>query len=554
VRQGKGHFADVAVRYAEQVVAGEIVACQNIKLSCAAFLADVKGDTWTFHAGKVERVCRFAETFPYLEGPLASKRLLLRLEPWQVWILAALFGLVDQHGLRKHREAFIEIPRKNGKSTFAAVVALYMLVADAEARAQVYIGANNLQQADFCFQPCREMATRAKGFTGHWGAVVTKKKIELPDGSFLERMIGKPGDGGNPHCAILDEAHENDSDDQRLTMKTGMGAREQPLLVTITTAGFNTAGPCRDLEGYSVQILAGELKNDRHFSAIYGIDKEDDWRDFEVWKKANPNVGVSFSVETLREFYQTALDKPSEKPKLLTKHLNVWQSSSNAWVNMKDWDDNATAPALEELPKGLRAWIGCDLSKLLDTTAIVLLVEHESKLYAYPTIFLPKMAIEREAKNANAYREWGDAGHITLTEDEETDFAAVEQHIRNLCEQFNVQSVGMDQWQASYLSQRLFQDSVPIITYPQNYQNIHPAMSKFEKELALGNLKVANNPCFRWMAGNVCAKYHGEFMKAVKPDRRPHAKIDAFVSLMMAVGLSIRDEVKPRKIEMFVLD
>ena len=554
MRKGKGHFADVAVRYAEQVASGEIVACQNIRLSCHGFLADVASEQWTFNAAKVERVCQFAETFPYLEGPLAAKRQLLRLQPWQVWILAALFGLVGAEGLRKHREALIMIPRKNGKSTFGGVIALFMLVADDEPRAQVYIGANNLEQANYCFQPCREMATRARGFTAFWGTQVTKQRLEQSDGSFLVRMIGKPGDGGNPHCAILDEAHENDSDDQRLTMKTGMGARQQPLLVTITTAGFNTAGPCRDLETYSEQILAGELTNPRHFSAIYGIDKGDDWRDFEVWKKANPNCGVSFSVETLREFHKTALDKPSEKPKLLTKHLNVWQSSSNAWVNMKDWDQNSDAPPMDALPAGCRAWIGCDLSKLLDTTAVVILIEHDGRLYAYPTIFLPRMGIERQAKNAVAYQEWGEAGHITLTEDEETDFAAVEQHLRDLCARFDVQGVAMDQWQAAMMSQRLFGDGIPVVTYPQNYPNIHPAMSKFEKELALGNLKVANNPAFRWMAGNVCARYSGEFMKAVKPDRRDHLKIDAFVSLLMAMGLSIRYEVRAAPIEMWFID
>ncbi|MET4594560.1 MULTISPECIES: terminase large subunit domain-containing protein [unclassified Sphingomonas] len=132
MRQGKGSFADVAIRYAEQVIAGDIVACWQIKSSCQRFLDDIKGDTWTLNAAKVQRVCQFAETFPYLEGPLAAKRLKLRLEPWQIWILASLFGIVDGDGFRKHREAFIEIPRKNGKSTFAAVIALYMLVADYE--------------------------------------------------------------------------------------------------------------------------------------------------------------------------------------------------------------------------------------------------------------------------------------------------------------------------------------------------------------------------------------------------------------------------------------
>ncbi|KQO49782.1 terminase large subunit [Sphingomonas sp. Leaf257] len=560
---GKGAFADVAIRYAEQIVAGDIAACWQITKSCEGFLANVQGNEWTFNAAKVERVCRFAETFPYLEGPLAAKKLTLKLEPWQIWILAALFGVVDKHGYRKHREAFIEIPRKNGKSTFAAVIALYMLVADYEERAQVYIGATALNQADFCFQPCRDMALRGPGFVTHWGARVTKKKIETRNGSFLERMIGDPPDGSNPHLAILDEAHENNNfAKQRETMNTGMGARTQPLLVTITTAGFNEAGDCRTLQAQCEQVLAGELTDIRRFSAIYTIDPEDDWRDFEVWKKANPNVGVSFTEDRLRELFNKALNVPSEKPGLLTKHLNVWQSSSAAWVNMKDWDANSDAlPWDEVVNRGYRAWVGTDLSRLMDTTAIVTLVEvpnhkgGEPTYHAYPHLMLPEMAIQREPKNATAYREWAAKSHLILSPDDETDFAAVEAKLIDLCGQFKVQGVAVDQWQAASLSQRLREHhEVPIITYPQNVQNMHPPMSRFEKLIALGQLKHNGNPMLRWMAGNVVAKHHGEFIKPVKPPRMLHAKIDGFVSLMMALGLASIAAPAPIEVWIDVLD
>lgn len=560
MRQGKGAFADVAIRYAEQVVAGLIPACWQIKKSCERFLDDVESDAWTLNAGKVERVCLFAETFPYLEGTLATKRLKLRLEPWQVWILASIFGLVDADGFRKHREAFIFTPRKNGKSTFAAVIALYMLVADYEQRAQVYIGATALNQADFCFQPCRDMALRAPGFAQHWGARVTKKKIELPDGSFLERMIGDPPDGSNPHLAILDEAHENHNfARQRETMRTGMGARTQPLLVTITTAGFNEAGDCRTLQSQCEQILAGELTDARRFSAIYTIDKGDDWRDFEVWKKANPNVGVSFTEARLRELYQTAMDVPSEKPGLLTKHLNVWQSSSDAWVNMRDWDANADAlPFDRVINQGYKAHIGVDMSKVVDVTAIGLLVDVPADTglehHFYPFFFLPQMAVQRQPKNAMAYQEWESDGHLILTPDEETDFAAVEAKLRELAGQFNVQGIAFDQWQAAMMAQRLGQDGLPVVTYPQNFSNLHPPMSRFEKLIALGQIKHNGNRMMRWMAGNVVAQRRDEFMKPAKPPRRDEAKIDGFVSLIMALGLASVAAPTPMEVWLDVLD
>ena len=560
MRKGKGHYADVAVRYAEQVVAGVQPACWQIQKSCERFLEDVKGDTWTLNALKVERVCKFAEGFPYLDGELAIKRLTLRLEPWQIWILSAIFGLVGNDGFRKHREAFVFIPRKNGKSTFAAVIAKYMLVADYEPRAQVYIGAGTLKQAAFCFDPCREMASKSPGFATHYGLTIRKKRMELRDGSFLEPMIGNPPDGSNPHLAILDEAHENDNFAlQRETMRTGMGARTQPLLLTITTAGFNEAGDCRTLQAQCEQILAGELTDERRFSAIYTIDKDDDWRDFEVWKKANPNVGVSFTEARLRELYNTAMNVPSEKPGLLTKHLNVWQSSSAAWVNMRDWDDNADAPDISEVAnKGYRAWIGCDMSRLLDTTAIALVVEvpgtDEPTYHFYPSLLLPEMGVTRSPKNAGAYREWADEGELTLTKDDETDFAEVEKKLRELVGQFNVQGIAFDQWQAAMMAQKLGEDGLPVRAYPQNFANMNPAMSRFEKLLALGQLKHDGNRMMRWMAGNVVARHHGEFIKPEKPKGRPDSKIDGFVALMMALGLASTAQPAPVQVWMDVLD
>ncbi len=559
MRQGKGHNADVAVRYAQQVVAGEIPACWQIRTSCRFFLDDVEGDTWTLNAAKVERVCKFAEGFPYLDGELAIKRLTLRLEPWQIWILAAIFGIVGADGFRKHREAFVFIPRKNGKSTFAAVIAKYMFVADYEPRAQVYIGAGTLKQAAFCFDPCREMAGRAVGFTNQFGVTIRKKRMELRDGSFLEPMIGNPPDGSNPHLAILDEAHENDNFAlQRETMRTGMAARKQPLLLTITTAGFNEAGDCRLLQAQCEQILAGELTDVRRFSAIYTIDKDDDWRDFEVWKKANPNVGVSFTETRLRELHISALNVPSEKPGLLTKHLNVWQSSSTAWVNMRDWDNQNTAlPFDQVINRGYKAHIGCDLSRVLDVTAIGLLVDvptdGETERHFYPFLFLPEMAIQRQPKNAASYREWSESGDLILTADDETDYAAVEAKLRELDGLFNVQGIAFDQWQAGMMAQKLGENGLPVRTYPQNFPNMHQPMSRFEKLIALGHLKHNGNRMMRWMTGNVVAKHYNEFIKPVKPARLDHAKIDGFVALMMALGLA-GVEVAPTQVWLDVLD
>ncbi|CAN5119357.1 hypothetical protein BH10PLA2_BH10PLA2_00230 [soil metagenome] len=381
---GDGPFSQVAIAYAQGVLDGHIPACNQIKLACKRFEADLDGDDWEFRPALVERVCNFAQLLPHTKSVWAAKKEKIRLEPWQVWILASIFGFVDPAtGLRKVRDALCVIPRKNGKSTLAAIIALYMAFLDREAGAEVWIGANSKAQADCCFVPCQDMVSRTPKLREAAGISVQKQSIfSSATGSFIKAMIAKPGDGSNPHCAILDEAHENDSSDQYDTMRTGMGSRLQPLILTITTAGFNVAGPLRQRQVEAEAVLAGNIKNDSLFVAIYTIDPDDDWMDFEVWKKANPCFGVSIHERGMREQYEEALTNPSNRARLLTKHLNVWQNASSGWIDIRNWEacalasnDNQPAPTLSDL-RGSTAYIGLDLSSQIDITALVVVVRY----------------------------------------------------------------------------------------------------------------------------------------------------------------------------------
>lgn len=537
---GTSSYADAAFAYAHSIISGERSACLQIKQACQRFLDDTQGERWTFNTAKAHRACAFIELLPHTEGALAGQP--IKLEPWQVWIICAIFGLVDAQGFRKHTEVLALVPRKNGKSTLAAGIALYMLVADGEPGAQVYIGANSEKQANFCFKPARLMASRAHGFTKRFRCEVNAGSITLPDGSFLQRMIGKPGDGSNPHCAILDEAHENNTSDQYDTMKTGMGARRQPLLVTITTAGTNTAGPCRELQLYAEQVLSGAQSNDRLFAAIYTIDKDDDWKNIETWKKANPNYGVSFGLDKLEGYLNDAMARAAKKVGLCTKHLNVWESAASAWINMAHWDACATAPAFEDvINKGMTSWLALDISTKMDMTAAVLLVKlPDGKFALYPFLHLPHAATET-SKNSAAYQEWVEAGHVHASEGNATDFAAVNAKCRELMKQFDVRSIAYDQWQGHQLAQQLADDLKPIYEYKQTFTQMHPVMVEVEAMLAEGKLLHTDNPAFNWMAKNICAAVRGNQMRPVKPHNQDHLKIDGLVASLMAVGLSIQD-------------
>jgi phage terminase large subunit-like protein len=553
MRVGQGEFAQVAVKYAGDVITGTIPACLQIKQACARFIRDIDSDEWVYNAVKVDRVCRFIQLLPHTEGQLAGQP--IRLEPWQVWMLAAIFGILGHDGLRKHNEVLALIPRKNGKSTLGAGIGLYMLVADGEPGAQVYIGANSERQANFCFKPARLMSLRARGFEARFGVTVSAGSITRSDGSFLQRMIGRPGDGSNPHCAILDEAHENNTSDQYDTMKTGMGARRQPLLVTITTAGTNTAGPCRELQLYAEQVLAETADNPRLFAAIYTIDKGDDWKDIECWKKANPNFGVSFGLDKLENYLSDAMARPAKKVGLCTKHLNVWESSASAWVNMAQWDACATAPPFNEVvDRGFRAWLGIDISTKIDITAAVLLVElPDGKRAAYPFMWLPHAATQAN-KNAAMYAAWADDEKIHANDGDAIDYALVLEQLQKLRSQFAIQSIAYDPWQGAQMAQSLSDGIVPVYEYKQTFTQMALPMVEMEAMLATGKLSHPDNPAFNWMAKNICAMLRSEQMRPVKPHGQEHLKIDAMVALLMTIGLSIVDAPKPAQLWIDWLD
>lgn len=542
---GDGTYTRRAVDYAEGIVEGRIQSCLRIRQSCQRFLHDIDGDDWTLSADHVESVCGFAELLQHTKSVWASRKETIKLEDWQIWVLAVIFGMLGPDGLRKHREAFLLIPRKNGKSTLAAVIALYMAFLDGEAGAEVWIGANSMDQADACFVPAKEMVKKADELREAFGITVAAKSVFSDDNSFVRSMIGKPGDGSNPHCAILDEAHENDSSDQYDTMKTGMGARLQPLLLTITTAGFNLAGPCRQRQLDAEAVLAGNVQNDRLFAAIYTVDDDDDWRDYETWKKANPNYGVSVMDSFLRQQWEDALNKPSEKPSLLTKHLNIWQNSATGWLDQLDWMACAGAPPLEEL-ETKTAYIGVDIATQTDIAAVSLVVLHEQMPHIYPFLFVPSGALEG-SKNASAYAEWIDKGFLIQTDGNALDFAHVKEVVLDLAARFQVRGIAYDQWQGQQLAQELYVDhGLPVQKFIQSISNYNPVMKHFEGLVADHKLRHTNNPCLNWMAANISVRPNRhDMIMPEKPDNQHHLKIDGMVATLMAMALQLADNEVP---------
>lgn len=561
------HLADVA-RYCDDVITGKRPAC---KWEIAAVRRHLDGLAqqhdesypYVFDEHLAVRPILFGETFPHVKGKWASrvgKDALITLEPWQKFILAALFGWVHKDTYyRKHRIAYICVPRKNGKSVLAAIIGLYMLVEDGEYGAEIYCGATTERQAWEVFKPAMKMALKKPAFLRAYGVGVHAKKLEVDrqgskalrsggkrhiDGSRFEPVIGKPGDGASPSCAILDEMHEHMDDTLYDTMLTGMGAREQPLLLIITTAGYNIAGVCFSVQKEVEAVLGGKVEDDPElFGIIYTVDDtEEEWRTEEGMIKANPNAGVSVFVPFLLSMVRKAERSPRKKSTILTKHFNIWTTAKEAWLNMLEWNACADESLTEEAFEGEQATAGLDLSERDDITSNVRCftrdAEGEKHYYFNGRHYITEEKVNDEA-NAH-YRGWVEEGYLDVCDGSYIDTEQVEDDLKVDIERFAIRKLGYDPFGASDLANRIVKhiDDVDAIKIQQNYTNFSIIMREFERLLSAGRIHHDGNPVLTWMMGNVVAQTtrDGKMMRPVKEVRT--AKIDGAVALLMAFLLA----------------
>ena len=543
-----------ALAYAKAVLAGEHVACQWVRCACQRHLDDLeraKGKAWPyrFDAAKAERACEFAELLPHVKGhwaapePGRSNRIVL--EPFQCFERAALFGWVEKAtGLRRFRIAYIERPRKNAKSTDAAITGLYCFAADREFGSEVYSGATSEKQAWEVFRPAKQMAERTPAFLAEFEVEVHAKSLTiLPSGSRFEPVIGKPGDGASPSCSITDEYHEHPDATQLETMLTGMGARRQPLALVITTAGANVDGPCYALHERAQKMLNGTLQDDRLFAVIYTIDDGDDWTSELALRKANPNMGVSVSAEYLLEQQRQAIQDSRQQNIFKTKHLNLWVTVRAPWMNMEWWHRQADPTLTREQFKGERAWMAFDLASRLDLVAAATLyrklIAGQPHFYFFGRYYVPSAAVEEPERRH--YQAWARDGYLTATEGNDIDLERILEDVgadRRLC---SAAAAGFDPWNSIGLRDGLkkvgFADA-QVQEIPQNVQNFSEPMKAVEAAVKDGRFHHDGNPCMTWMVGNVTVRPDAK--DNIYPRKeRPESKIDGPMSLFMAQRLAM---------------
>ena len=557
--------ASIAANYARDVVHGRLPAGKHVRIQARRYLDELKLQRkrdfpFRFDVEKANRVCRFIERLPHSKGKWAAKKELIRLEPWQVFVIAVPFGWIRKAtGLRRFRKIILIVPRKNGKSAIAAGVGLYMLCADGEFGAEVYSGATNEKQAWEVLKPAMLMAKRTPALLKRFGIEVNAKNLTIvADGSKFETIVGDPGDGQSPSCAIHDEYHEHADDAQVNTMETGMGARDQAIQLIITTAGDNLAGPCYATIQDERKKLAGIGHNggppldDESFYVEHSADEEDDWKAEATLRKANPNFDVSVGGDYLRARQRDAITTPRKRGIFKTKHLNLWVSAKAAYFDIEAWrrcaDDRipakpADALALEWL-QGRRCILGLDLASKIDIAALeyLFLPIGETATQDDPYIrigryFLPGETVE----NVPAYQGWDALGLLDVTSGNIVDYDEIELAIEEAAERFQVEQVPYDPFQATQLSTRLAKKGVPVIEYRPIVLNFSEPMKELDALTKSRRIIHGGDPVMEWEMSNVvAAPDKKDNVYPNKPTGQNHLKIDNPVALMSGLGVAMK--------------
>lgn len=563
-------FAEIATQYAKDVVAGKVPACKWHRLACKRHLSDLKKSedpSWPYvfnpeltnSKGKTyypaERICKFAQRMPHVKGEWAAMGQRIKLEAWQVFILASIFGWVNRlTKKRRFRQADIFIPRKNSKSTLAAVIGNYMLVADGEFGAEVYSGATSKDQANEVFRPAKLMArdammSKEQSFVEEFGVTINVSNMSvIATNSKFEPVIGKPGDGASPSCAIVDEYHEHQTSDLFDTMQTGMGARSQPLMLTITTAGSDISGPCYLHQVELQKVLEGVIESEQRFGIVFAMDEKDDWTTEDALLKANPNFGVSVDPEFLRAQQQAAILDPRKQNTFKTKHLNQWVAAASPWLNLLNLQNAGDSSLTLMSHKWDGCVVGLDLASKQDIASVAwvawLDLDDGRHYYVITKNYVPAAAVEQpENKHYDA---WVKTGHLFATPGNMISLETIQEDVIESSSIAPVREVAKDPWGGHQLGANLSEEGFTVVDIPQQTRFLSDPMKEIKALLDSGRLHHDANPAFVWMMSNV--EVHEDRNENIFPRKaRPQNKIDAAVATIVAMNRALANPPAPRQ-------
>ena len=465
---------------------------------------------------------------------------------WQEQIIRDIFGVLKPNGYRQFNTAYIEIPKKQGKSELAAAVALYLLCADFEPGAEVYGCAADRNQAQIVFDVALAMVKRCPVLANKMNIKASQKEMEyIPTGSKYKALSADVANkhGFNTHGVIFDELHTQPNRKLYDVMLKGSGdARMQPLYFLITTAGDNTNSICYEVHQKAKDILEGRKFDPTFYPVIYGADESDDWTDPKTWKKANPSLGITVGIDKVQAACDQAKQNPAEENAFRQLRLNQWVKQAVRWMPMHLWDKCAFAVHEDEL-EGRVCYGGLDLSSTTDITAFVLVfppADDEDKYTILPYFWIPEDNIELRVRRDHVpYDQWQRQGYLETTEGNVVHYGYIEKFIEKLGERFNIREIAFDRWGAIQMVQNLENMGFTVVPFGQGFKDMSPPTKELMKLTLEQRIAHGGHPVLRWMLDNVCAK--SDPAGNIKMDKEKSTeKIDGAVATVMALDRAIR--------------
>lgn len=528
------------VDYVKGVLDGSIVACEYIKLACQRTIDFDNRDDMYFDEEDVTRRINFIWKMRHSTGQHNKQH--FKLLPWQLWLISQIFGWKwKDTGYRVTRKVFLMISRKNGKTAICSALSLAAMVGDGQSGQEIDIIANNSKQAGICFDQIKNYAESVDPLRKIFQTY--RSEIRVPYFKSKIQVLSSESmglDGWNSSVVIFDEFHAQKNWDLYNVMKSSQAAREQPLMIVLTTAGFliGEAYPCYSTWETCIDILRKDKQDDAYFSAIYQLDEVDDWQDEECWIKCSPSLDQTVFRQFMREELTAAKNNVSLENGIRTKTLNEWRQSENVWLPYELLKSNMQPMTVEEmsnLPNVSYAYIGVDLSAVSDLTALSLMVESEGKFYFKSWAFVPEDCL-LSGQNAMRYRDWQKMGYIDVTDGNVQDYDYILSKIREIDSVIPIAGVFYDQWNAVQFAVNATNIGLPMYPYSQALGNFNRPTKMFELLLKKGDIVMDYNTMVLWCFANSTLKYDfNDNCKPIKADTK-NGKIDTVIAMLQALG------------------
>jgi phage terminase large subunit-like protein len=494
------------------------------------------------------KAIRFINNLTHTKGEWAGQPFNLR--PWQVDILDKLFGTLLPDGRRRYRTCYVEIPRKNGKTELAAAIALYMLLADEEPGAEVYSAAVDREQASLVFGVAAQMVRNDALLSQRLEIIDSRRRIYDPETNSIYVAIPAeaPGRHGyNASAVIYDELHAAPNRDLYDVLATSTGARRQPLIFVITTAGWDRNSICWELHQYAEKVRDGIIDDPSFLPVLYSAPQDADWTDPEVWRAVNPALGDFRSLEEFEIAAKRAMEVPGQQNAFRRLYLCQWTEQASRWLPMDAWDACDAAP---NVARGDSCFAGLDLASTSDITALVLwFPRKDGTVDLVPYFWVPEEGIiERSRRNGVPYDQWARDGYIMTTPGNVTDYEAIRAFIRDeIAPIYDVREIAYDRWNATQLITQLGEDGATCVPVGQGYASMSAPAKQFEALVLSGKIRHGGHPVLRWMASNVSVEQ--DAAGNIKPSKAKSTdKIDGIVAAVMACNRATVATAPPQSV------